>query len=227
MRQINEIMQDANFGKNKENAIKKLFEFSEFEKQIKNIYISFGKLLVGEGFLVKKEFSKIITNLLIYFTGNTGEYDLNKGIYLVGDYGVGKSTIFTILRKLLAHISLTDNFGKKLNPNGFQITSVEQIIDVYKKDGSLDYFGFRKESKPLHLCINEFGKDVNEKIYGTQANELINSLFMIRYELFQQGYLTHCTSNFHPKDLKIEKIIADRMKEMFNFIELKGESFRK
>ena len=68
MRQINEIMQDANFGKNKENAIKKLFEFSEFEKQIKNIYISFGKLLVGEGFLVKKEFSKIITNLLIYFT---------------------------------------------------------------------------------------------------------------------------------------------------------------
>jgi hypothetical protein len=38
--------------------------------------------------------------------------------------------------------------------------------------------------------------------------------------------LTHVTSNFHPKQIQIESILIDRMIEMFNFIELKGNSLR-
>ncbi len=169
----------------------------------------------------------IITELLKYFTGNESEYSLKKGIYLYGSFGVGKTVIFRIIQRLLSAISPLGEDGKKINKNGFMITSLEQIIETYKSDGNMDYFGYRKESKPIHLCINEFGKPINEKIYGTQANELIYSLFMIRYELFQTGYLTHTTSNFRPEKLNIEPIIKDRMVEMFNFIEVKGESLRK
>jgi len=51
---------------------------------------------------------------------------------------------------------------------------------------------------------------------------------MIRYELFQErDAITHATSNYYPGDLKcFDDALLDRFKEMFNFIELKGDSFR-
>lgn len=197
------------------------------EIELKKIYLSIGKSIVGKNFVVQDEIKTIITNLLKYFTGNESEYNLEKGIYLYGNFGVGKTVTFKILQKLLSEISPYDETGKKQNANGFMITSLEQIIETYKSDGNMDYFGYRRESKPLHLCINEFGKPINEKIYGTQADNLIYSLFMVRYELFQTGILTHVTSNFKPEKLNIEQIVKDRMVEMFNFIEVKGDSLRK
>lgn len=61
----------------------------------------------------------------------------------------------------------------------------------------------------------------------TNSNAIVSSLFMIRYELFQKGFFTHVTSNYHPKDLGFESVIMDRINEMFNFIEFKGDSFRR
>jgi predicted ATPase len=214
-----------NFGERGE-AISRLLDFKENEIKLKKMFIEIGKNIVGEKFNVPKEHAVIITNLLKYFTGNKGEYNLDKGIYLHGGFGAGKTTLFRIIRSLLAHIAVTDPYGKRINPNGFLITSIENIIETYKNDGNLEYFGYSRETTPIHLCINEFGKKVNDKIYGTDANEIINSLFMIRYELFQNGKLTHVTSNFHPKQIQIESILIDRMIEMFNFIELKGNSLR-
>lgn len=215
-----------NFGVRGE-AISRLVNFEENELTLKKLFIEIGKNVVGQNFKVEKEHAEIITNLLRYFTGNKGAYNLDKGIYLHGPFGVGKTTIFRIMRSLLAHIAVTDPYGKRINPNGFLITSIENIIETYKNDGNLEYFGYRRETTPIHICINEFGKKVNDKIYGTDANDIINSLFMIRYELFQFGKVTHVTSNFHPKQIQIESIIIDRMIEMFNFIELKGNSLRK
>lgn len=202
------------------NGIKNLCDFShENEKKIKEKFMEIGKNIVGSNFQIRKETREILTNILKYFTGNENEYKLSKGIYLYGSYGVGKTMTMKIIQRLLAEMF-------PFSPNGFQITSVEQIIDVFKTDGSTDYFGYRKESKPLNICINEFGKKMNEKIYGTEADFVVNSLFMVRYELFQLGYLTHVTSNYKPEQIKVEPIIKDRMVEMFNFIEIKGTSFR-
>ena len=75
------------------------------------------------------------------------------------------------------------------------------VIETYKKENRLDKFGYRAEIGPGHLCINEFGKTVQEKIYGTEADAIIESLFMTRYEIFQSGKLTHVTSNYSPSEL--------------------------
>lgn len=206
--------------------ILRVIDFSINEKFIKDEFMKAGKELIGEKFTIVKEQSEIITELLKYFTGNESIYSREKGIYLFGAYGIGKSMFFEVVRKMLTNISKINEFGKKVNPNGFMVTSSEKIIENYKEDGTLDYYGYRRESTPIHLLINEFGKKLNEKIYGTEANELLNSLFMIRYELFQRGYLTHVTSNCVPNDLKLEPILLDRAIEMFNFIEIKGNSFR-
>ena len=210
-----------------QKKVSKLIEFDKpNEIAIKKLFLKIGSESI-QNFNVTKKHSVMITNLLKYFTGNSGEYDLNKGIYIHGDFGLGKTTLFRIIRTLLAQISPMDETGKRHNPNGYLITSIEQIIDTYKEDGNMDYFGYRRDSKPINICINEFGKSVNDKIYGTDADYLVNSLMMIRYELFQKGILTHVTSNFHPSKLKTEKILSDRYVEMFNFIELKGDSFRR
>jgi len=163
--------------------------------------------------------NKHVLNLLLpYFTGN-GSLDLNKGIYLYGSFGTGKTIMFEIIRKWLAELF-------RFNQNGFYSTSIEEIIEYYKKDNSFGKFGYGVDGMNMNICINEFGKKVNEKIYGNDVNELLNSLIMIRYELFRNQKITHVTSNYHPEKLKLEPIIKDRIVEMFNFIELKGESFR-
>lgn len=210
------------------DGLRSVVDFNrENEMKLKNIYLHIGKKIVGEKFSVQENSRITITNLMKYFTGNENEqFNLNKGIFIYGEPGLGKSTIFAIIQKLLSWISVFDENGKRINSNGFMITSVEQIIENYKHDGNLDYFGYRKESKPIHLCINEFGKTVKDKIFGTDANQLIDSLFMIRYELFQKGYLTHVTSNYSPENIETNKLIADRIIEMFNIVEINGNSFR-
>ena len=163
--------------------------------------------------------AQVISDLLCYFTGN-GVLDLDKGIYLYGAYGSGKTALMASIRRYLA-----DYFP--FNSNGFLSVSLEKIIEDYKSEGNIAKYSCGINDNPINLCIDEFGKEMNEKIYGTSADSVIKSMFMVRYELFGRGKLTHVTSNFSPEELNVEPILKDRMTEMFNFIELKGESFRR
>lgn len=203
-----------------EQKVKKLIEFEiVIETALKRQFLRIASEMIGKDYQVSKANGIIITNLLIYFTGNAGNYDLNKGIYIYGDYGLGKTILMASIRKLLA-------IYFPFNANGFLSVSLEKIIEHYKNTGNVTKYGYGINDNPINLCIDEFGKEMNEKIYGTSADNVIHSLFMMRYELFQKGKLTHVTSNFNPNEINIEPIIKDRMAEMFNFIEIKGESFR-
>lgn len=213
-----------NFSQVEQNPLSliKLMEWNKKnEMEIKNVFMFVAESLLHKDFSVTEERGIIITELLKYFTGNKGKFSLDKGIYLYGTYGVGKSILLSVIQKTIANCF-------PFNPNGFMIKSLEDVIDVYKVEGNLDSITYRKESKPKHLCINEFGKKIDDKIYGTSADQIIHSLFMLRYQLFQeQRILTHATSNYTLTEIEVEPIVLDRMAEMFNFIEIKGNSFRK
>lgn len=197
----------------------KLCEYDE--AKLKWMFWNAGKSIVGEKFVVREQNKDVITELIKYFTGNNGKYDLNKGIYLFGSFGTGKTVLMLTFRKMLS-----DNFP--FSKYGFHSTSIEQIIDHYKQENDFKFYGFREHDHPLTICINEFGKSIDERIYGTRADEIIKSLLMIRYELFQgRKIVTHVTSNFEPGELEYSPIIMDRIKEMFNFIKIDGQSFRK
>lgn len=176
-------------------------------------------------FKMNDQLKGVFNDLFLYFTGNGG-FDLNKGIYLHGDFGVGKTVTMLIFRKFLATYF-------PFNSNGYGFVSVEKLAEHYKEFGNLLKYGrnLTEENKfnPFNLCINEFGKEVDEKYYGTNIQSTINSLLMVRYELFQENkILTHATSNFHPATLEcFDPALMDRFKEMFNFVEIKGDSFRK
>lgn len=199
--------------------IERLCEYTiKDESVIKRTFLDIAGRFVGGHYRITEDNRKIINELLMYFTGN-GNLNLRKGIYIYGDFGTGKSVMMQAIRKTLAKIF-------PFNLNGFGNTSIEQIIEHYKFENNLHKFGYN-DGKPYHLCINEFGKQMSEKIYGTDVNNILESLFMIRYELFQSGKLTHVTSNYSPDQVSLPPIIKDRMVEMFNFINLGGNSFRK
>lgn len=179
-----------------------------------------------------EEIIKIHEDLANYFYGIEHNLDLNKGIALIGTYGVGKSTIFNIWHD---HLRINHSFCENL----FIKSSLEEILDDISEQGFMnrkfvynvkdDVFGIKK-SDPKHILINEFGYKYDIKTYGTDINELFESFMMKRYDIFQQNRkLTHITSNFGTKEFEnnFHPRLVDRFKEMFNIIELKGESFRK
>lgn len=200
------------------NKVKLLIDFDRNEIAIKRQFLRIASENIGKEFIVREDNRSKLTDILRYFTGNEG-LDLSKGIYLYGTFGCGKTALMASVRKFIAEYF-------PFNPNGYLSVSLEKIIEHYKSEGNVLKFGYSINDNPIHLCIDEFGKEMDEKIYGTKADSVIHNLFMIRYELFQQGKLTHVTSNFSPDKLNIEPIIKDRMAEMFNFIEINGGSFR-
>lgn len=78
------------------------------------------------------------------------------------------------------------------------------------------------------LFIDEFGREAKRgKVYGSEVTPVIDLLF----ERHRRGAVTHITSNFLLETLSSDemygKMLGDRFREMFNFIELKGSSRRK
>lgn len=176
--------------------------------------------------------SPVYRGLLDYFLGRPGKYDLQKGIALLGLYGVGKSTILQIMHEFI-------NRCFRFSPNMFRISSTEEIITLSQSENfteSVLLFNSKPnlygipQRKPIHVLINEFGNQYNMKNFGTDVNELVDVFIMKRYDIMQQyGKVTHITTNYGTKELKsmFDPRIVDRFKEMFNMIELPGKSFRK
>lgn len=188
-------------------------------------------------FKFTKENKPVFKLLLQYFTGNEAFINnlektrgmpgsFNKGIMLVGDVGNGKSLIFKIFRLYTRDI---------IQANSFQDRTAIDIIDSVNISGVkvLEEFNHNmvdKIARPIRCYIDDIASK-NEKVnnYGTAIN-VIEQLLSIRYNIFSRyGTLTHVSTNKFPSEMKelYDKRVIDRMKEMFNIIELNGKSFRK
>lgn len=165
----------------------------------------------------------ILRNLLMYFSGNdASEYDLSKGLAIIGVPGTGKSLLLRIFKTYTSEV---------LQKNSFQVYTAHEVIDNVNTSGVeyLEKFGTSIE-KPITCYIDDLAAS-KEKIqhYGTQIN-VEEKLLSMRYNVYERyRKLTHITTNKYPAEFLelYNDRIADRMNEMFNFIELKGESFRK
>jgi len=195
-------------------------------------------LYLQPNYIFTEEICQILKILLLYFSGQKEDANsekiifnksisLNKGLLLVGGVGVGKSLIFEILQIYTTRV---------LRRNGFQYHSASSIIDFLNINGKVYYNLFKENRqdentiKPITCYIDDIAsKNEIVKHFGTEYNA-IQELISIRYEVFiRHKKLTHLSTNIFPKQLKeiYGSRIIDRMREMFNIIELKGESFRK
>ena len=181
-----------------------------------------------------KNNSAVFTNLIRYFNRDHDfEEDgmsLHKGLLIAGSIGSGKSIMMKIFkefcfRRKLDHqfrIVFSDTIPDKFARHGYD------GINLYTENSHLNNYGVFT-SNPINLCIDDLGVEKETVKYFGSEETVIEKILVSRYNLFQEGYLTHVTTNLDVKMLrnKYGDRIYSRMKEMFNFIVLPGGDRRK
>jgi len=171
------------------------------------------------------ENTEIIQNLFRYFNNEPGEYDLNKGIYIQGMFGVGKTSILKALLevpfKKMGYLDWKFNRAKQ--------TSCFRIISEYDLYSSTKEPGYQFEQKYCQgeWYFDDFGSEPKPKYAKAVSTPFIGSLIEFKYHHNKTSKL-YITSN-----LSIEMVgetygyrVESRLKEMCNFITLDGKDFR-
>lgn len=157
---------------------------------------------------------------------NTLKLDYNKGLFLFGGLGLGKSMTLRALRqyrnKLVnRHESLKEDYRLK----GIRLKSAAELAHIYAADGLPGLIVYTDGD--CNLIIDEFGREPRPvKYFGTDQN-VLQFVLQQRYD-FRRTSVTHITTNLQLEDIAqyYGTYIADRFLEMFNFIEFKGDSLR-
>ena len=155
-----------------------------------------------------------------YSNGRSKVLDSSKGIWFWGSIGTGKST----LMKILAETQRT--YGK-----GFKCVNCSELATRFAASGldALNESTYNEflSSNPVERGFDEVGREpIPAKHFGNDLN-VMQYIFGLRYEL-RNTVRTHVTTNVQKE--AIPKVygdyIFDRLNEMFNFVEIKGESRR-
>ena len=179
-------------------------------------------------FIVDDRNRKTLAALYDYVWKKSDILDPSKGLLLWGPIGTGKSTLLKGLQRYYAKINRYC-YGCNKSELGFKLTSAVEISLLYTKSGMDGISKLIDRENMGNLAIDEIGKEPQDsKHFGTSIN-VIQTLLQLRYEV-RQEYVTHGTTNLDPNTDFIDvydSYIADRAKEMFNIIHIKGESRRK
>jgi DNA replication protein DnaC len=155
----------------------------------------------------------IIKQLYYYAIGSSEcEYDIKKGIAILGSVGRGKTMLMQAFLELFNQDPTTKNVTF--------FSSIQYAEELAKKpDLNANYI-----KRPLML--DDIGKEPSEIIcYGTPKKP-IGDLICARY---MHGSITFFTSNFNLETLTNHygKHVMDRLQEQCTFVYLTGESRRK
>jgi DNA replication protein DnaC len=204
----------------------------DFEKRLES-FMRIAKAICPE-FEIDDENRSIYENTIRYFAADEScEYNLNKGLYVYGPYGVGKTLYFKIFQALNRAID---------SPNNFKRLIVTDLIDGISQKGS-QYFldteivpggRFRLSNnlwdKVDHFLLDDMGQ--SERFANNYGNKIdvIAAFLQRRYYAFTDySSLTHCSTNLVPSEIESEygEAINSRLRQMCNVILFPGKDKRK
>lgn len=188
------------------------YDFIRNEKTIQNIKILFYYFLQDE------EFFKC-ENL----RGDISQPSFQKGLLIIGGYGLGKTDYFAIFEEIFKYYS----------DLRFKCYTAESLVLKYEHCTSAvekDYF-FKDVSRPK-MFIDDLASERFASNYGKV--DVIKDVLSNRYN---KRLLTYASCNYTNSDQCSKKTledlgshygprIYDRFFEMFNIIEFKGKSYR-
>jgi len=176
------------------------------------------------------ENNKIFLDIICRYFSNDQSFEkmangeLRKGLLIYGNCGTGKSSMFDIVQRMslkynLKHLYYTNisvhdvvnQFNKESKQN--KLEGGESVIDKYSRG-------------PVHF--DDLGTEKQVQAWGIKEN-LFDRLLQIRYNEFKaKGTKTFVTTNLSIRELQNNycKQVKDRLYQMFNFIELNGNSRR-
>lgn len=211
---------------------KKLSALSKPKKEVKKIEklsgdVVFENFKVFWSYYQKKELilnesnHKVIYSLCQYFgKDDRCLLDLNKGILLSGDCGVGKTTMMTTFH--LMGKSLLETTGSELM--WFQMINCNDLVEEFESEET-ESGNFHKQYKTGNKYFDDFGTERIASKYG--KSNLMQEILEKRY--LDLSWKTYLTSNLSPEEIngKYGFRVYDRLFEQFNYIELTGDSFRR
>lgn len=171
------------------------------------------------------ETEQIYLNGVKYFTKDPScRWDLEKGIYLYGVFGVGKTLFFKVFRYYL------NAYGA-----GISAITADELLAEYALNGFaaiMKYSAVREMPgfKPTELLIDDLGQGANTVKHFGSHTDVIVEILQRRYRAFTDAYKrTFISTNLEPREIKEQygEYISSRMQEMFNIILFPGTDKRK
>ncbi len=195
------------------------FEYEQYTRlliQCANIILE--KRRERTAFVIDKYNEPILRQLYLYLRLDARfEGDLQKGIMLMGKYGCGKTIIM-------------ESWAEMYNAIIHELHVPRPLLKFIKSIDLLETLKDKpiKSFAKLPLVVDEFGREPKQIMdFGNLRSPVIELLC----ERYDTGAWTHGTSNFTLDTLYADnqygKMTGDRLKSMFNFVELKGDSRRR
>lgn len=151
---------------------------------------------------------------------------LEKGIFLAGSFGTGKTWMMRLFQQNQRQVYqvknckvIADEFME------FGEDKMNEYIEV-KKNAVNDVSAFFQPN--MGLCLDDIGTEDIKTHFGNKKN-VIGDILEKKYDKKTTGVLLHGTTNLTADQLKefYGNRVTSRMRQMFNFIELKGNDRRK
>jgi len=191
------------------------------------------KSMTGQPFKLTDWNKNVVYDLCLYFANDPkfndrGEgYSLEKGIFLCGTPGAGKSHLMSAFRqspltsyKNVTCKSIAEKYRTNWNYEGVETLAFysyplkPESENIYGQDN----FGY---------CFGDLGTEDEKNNFGNKVN-VMEHIILQRYENKLDFNLTHITTNLNADEIEARYGIRfrDRLKEMCNQIVLEGPSFR-
>lgn len=105
------------------------------------------------GFAIDENNRKAINDLFRYFTGLNGDLNPNKGLWIMGPNGTGKSKLLTIF-----------SVFQQRRYDGFKVFECMTISNQYASKGDVNKYTYNElgsyiGQKPVDMGFDEFGRE--------------------------------------------------------------------
>lgn len=188
---------------------------------------------VCPGFRVSEALKPVMNSLLRWCLMLDGPLVPEKGLWLWGSIGSGKSAMLEIVKRYCFLVRPAKAYREVLNPKSlrqdrwkysFRITNASEVAGAFAKDG---YPGLETYILEPRQAFDEVGRECIPTGYFGNMENVFQYIIQRRYDLRYNDF-THVTSNLHRDQIPevYGEHIADRCNEMFNFVEISGESWR-
>lgn len=179
----------------------------------------------GTRFSDEGSVKEVIPQLIRYFIGDAnGEFSINKGIYLWGDTGSGKTFLMETMQEMVQRLGL--------HHQSFKIHNTHNIVEQVMLTSNLDTSFYVSSS----TAFDDFGTE--EPIVRVFTNVIKPMTWIIprAYDKFKNSQqMTHFTSALPPYELlkkestginQLERRVYERILEMTTSVKLTGKSKR-